>query len=165
MTTDDGLSPNRWQHITWTNDGMVYWRRYASLALDELTHWGRVTHICVGNLTITCSGNGLSPGRRQAITWTNTGILLIGPLGTNCEILIEILTFSFKICVWKCRLRNGSHVVSASMCQWWPRRICSDWFDPEYCKHRILDIMRTIIIDFMTSQSNVLNTLDMVTYW
>ena len=41
--------------------------------------------------------NGLSPERRQAIIWTNAGILLIGPLGTNfSEILIEIYTFSFK---------------------------------------------------------------------
>ena len=63
-----------------------------------LTHWGRVTHICVGNLTIIGSDNGLSPGRRQAITWTNVGILLIGPLGTNfSEMLIEIHIFSFKI--------------------------------------------------------------------
>ena len=62
---------------------------------DILTHWGRVTHICVGNLTIIGSDNGLSPGRRQAIIWTNAGILLIGPLGTNfSEILIEIPTFS-----------------------------------------------------------------------
>ena len=57
----------------------------------ELTHWGRVTHICVNKLTIIGSDNGLSPGRRQAIIWTNAGILLIGPLGTNfSEILIEI---------------------------------------------------------------------------
>ena len=49
----------------------------------ELTHWGRVTHICVGKLTIIGSENGLSPGRRQAIIWTNAGILLIEPLGTN----------------------------------------------------------------------------------
>ena len=36
--------------------------------------------------------------RRQAIIWTNAGILLIGPLGTNSsEILIEILMFSSKI--------------------------------------------------------------------
>ena len=63
----------------------------------KLTHWGRVMHICVGNLTIIASDNGLSPGRRQAITWTNVGILLIGPLGTNfVEMLIEIHTFSFK---------------------------------------------------------------------
>ena len=41
--------------------------------------------------------NGLSPGRRQAIIWTNAGILLIGHLGTCfSEILIEIETFSFK---------------------------------------------------------------------
>ena len=33
----------------------------------------------------------------QAIIWTDAGILLIGPLGTNfSEILIEIHTFSFK---------------------------------------------------------------------
>ena len=39
----------------------------------------------------------MSPGRRQAIIWTNARILLIGPLGTNfSQILIEIYTFSFK---------------------------------------------------------------------
>ena len=64
--------------------------------IDGLTHWGRATHICIGNLTIISSDNGLLPGRRQAIIWTNAGILLIRPLGTNFnEILIEILTFSF----------------------------------------------------------------------
>ena len=65
--------------------------------ITGLTHWGRVTHICVSKLTIIDSDNGLSPGRRQAIIWTNAGISLIGPLGTNfSETLIEILTFSFK---------------------------------------------------------------------
>ena len=62
-----------------------------------LTHWRRVTHICVVELTIIGSNNGLAPGRRQAIIWTNAGILLIGPLGTNFfEILVGIQTFSFK---------------------------------------------------------------------
>ena len=62
-----------------------------------LTHWGLETHICVSKLTIIGSDNGFSPGRRQAIIWTNARILLIGPLGTNfSEILIEIHTFSFK---------------------------------------------------------------------
>ena len=61
-----------------------------------LTHWGRVTHICVGNLTIIGSDNGLSPDRRQAITWTNVVIFLIGSLGTNfSEMSIEIHAFSF----------------------------------------------------------------------
>ena len=63
----------------------------------SLAHWGRVTHICVSKLTSVGSDNGLSPGRRQAIIWTNAGILLIGPLGTNfSENLIEIHIFSCK---------------------------------------------------------------------
>ena len=64
---------------------------------DDLTHWGRVTHICVGTLTIIGSDNGLSPSRRQAIIWTNAGLLLIGPLRKNFnEISIKILSFLFK---------------------------------------------------------------------
>ena len=63
----------------------------------HLTQWGRVTHICVGNLAIIGSENGLSPGRRQAIIWTDAGILLIGPFETNfSEIWIGIQTFSLK---------------------------------------------------------------------
>ena len=32
-----------------------------------LTHWGRMTHICVSKLNTIGSDNGLSPDRRQAI--------------------------------------------------------------------------------------------------
>ena len=49
------------------------------------------------------SDNGLSPIRRQAITWTNADLLSNGPSGTNVnEIWIEILTFSFhsRKCIW-----------------------------------------------------------------
>ena len=125
--SDNGLSPVRLQAITWTNAGLLLieplqayfieiWIKTQQYSLkkmhfkissakcwpfclggDELTHWGRVTHICVSKLTIIGSDNGLSPDRRQAIIWTNAGLLLIGPLGTNfSEILIEVLTFSFK---------------------------------------------------------------------
>ena len=56
-----------------------------------------MTHICVSKLNIIGSDNGLSPGRHQAIIWTNSGILLIGTLGTKfSEILGEIHIFSFK---------------------------------------------------------------------
>ena len=49
------------------------------------------------DLTIIGSDNGLSPGRRQAIIWTNAGILLIAPLGTNfSEILIKMYALLFK---------------------------------------------------------------------
>ena len=64
---------------------------------SALTHWDQVTHICVVTNTNIVSDNGLSPGRRQAIIWTNAVILLIGPLGTNFSgILSEIHTISFK---------------------------------------------------------------------
>ena len=55
-----------------------------------------MTHICIGKLTSIGSDNGLSPGRRQVIIWTNAWILFIGPLGTNfSEFLNKILKFSF----------------------------------------------------------------------
>ena len=51
----------------------------------------------LSKLNIIGSDNDLSPVCRQAIIWTNAGILLIGPLGTHfSEMLIEIYTFSFK---------------------------------------------------------------------
>ena len=50
-----------------------------------------MTHICVIKLTAIGSDNGLSPGRRQSIIWTNARLLLIWPLGTNVsEMLIEM---------------------------------------------------------------------------
>ena len=65
--------------------------RFALLYQVGLTHWGQVTHKCISKLTINGSNNGLSPGRCQAIIWTNAGILSIGPWGTNLsEILIGI---------------------------------------------------------------------------
>ena len=62
-------------------------------------------HICVSKLTIIGSNNGLAPGRRQAIIWTNVGILLIWTLETNfSEIFIDIHTFSFCL---------GHHVLKS----------------------------------------------------
>ena len=65
--------------------------------LSPLTLWGRVTHICVSNLPIIGSDHDLPPNRRQDIIWTNAGILLIGPLGTNfSEILMHSKVSSGK---------------------------------------------------------------------
>ena len=102
-------TPTLVQIMAWCQWWLIYWRIYASLGLNEwnrfcyklfvkaLTHWGRATYICISKLTIIGPDNGLSPGRCQAIIWTNIGILLIRPLGTNLsDILIGIQTFSFK---------------------------------------------------------------------
>ena len=75
-------------------------------SFSALTHWGWVTHMCFSKLTIIGSDNGLSPGRCQAVIWTNAGMLLIGPLGTNfSDILILLSHFHSRKCisnvVWK----------------------------------------------------------------
>ena len=87
------------EYIVYTEEPLV------TQGLYSLTHWGQATHIWVSKLTIIVSDNGLSPDRRQAIIWNNVGMLSIGLLGTNfSEILIKILTFSFK----KMRLKMSS---------------------------------------------------------
>ena len=76
------------------------------IILRLLTHCGRVTHICVGNLTIIDSDNGLSPERRRVIIWTNAAILLIWTLGNklqwnfnqNSNIFIEENAFENVVC-------------------------------------------------------------------
>ena len=112
------LMPNHqisWCELTWTQ----------GIRIVVSTHWGWVAHIyiyiyiyiCMSNPTIIGSDNGLLPGRHLAIIWTNAGILLYRHLGTNfSEILIEIIHFHLIKCIWKCRLWNGGHFVSASMC-------------------------------------------------
>ena len=78
--------------------------------------WFNSLWLSVAFLTIG-SDHGLSPGPHQAIIWTNAGMLLTGPLGTNfSEILIAIHSFSFKQRYLKCRLENSGHFVLASMC-------------------------------------------------
>ena len=88
---------------------------------STLTHWGRVTHICVSKLTIIGSDNGLSPGRRQAIIWTNAWILLIWTLGTNfSETLGKIHSFSFKKMHLKMSSAQGClFSIGFNELRWW----------------------------------------------
>ena len=44
---------------------MTFLSLVAMSELLSLTHCGRTTHICVDNLTIIGSDNGLSPGRES----------------------------------------------------------------------------------------------------
>ena len=113
------LAPN-YNHLNqwWLNMNHtrrnIFWLKNVKINQLSLAkfclHWGGVTHICVSKLTIIDIDNGLSPGRRQANIWTNAGILLIGPLGTNfSEILIEIHIFSFR----KMHLKMSSAKMAA----------------------------------------------------
>ena len=89
-------------------------------AFFVLIHWGRVTHICVSKLTVVGSDNGLPPGRRQAIVWTNAEILLIGPSGTcfrnlnrNSYVFIQENAFCkmAAICFWPQCVKQHDEVV------------------------------------------------------
>ena len=76
-----------------------------------------MTYICASKLTSIGSYNGLSPCRRQAIIWTNAGILLIGRLGTNFgEILIEIYIFSLKKNAFENIFWEMSAILSRPQC-------------------------------------------------
>ena len=93
--------PPCWQAIShYLNQcWFVYWYIYVSFGCNELTHLPLVPHICVSEL-----------GQHQAIIWTNAGILLIGPLGTNFNgILIKIYIFSLK----KMHLKFSSAKIAA----------------------------------------------------
>ena len=96
-TRHSGLSKSWYQcqyHII-----LKCWNVFTHHALN---HWGHVV-----NLTIICSDNGLSPSRHQIITWTNVGILLVGPSGIN---FIQGTAFENKVLII-------TTVFSASTCQ------------------------------------------------
>ena len=85
---------------------------YGAISLTILNNVVWFTHLpyrrmnaSVNRVSIV-SGNGLSSVRRQAITWTNAGLLSFGPFGTNfSEIWIEIRNlYSWKrILKWRLR--------------------------------------------------------------
>ena len=88
-----------------------------------LTHWGCLKHICVNKQTIIGSDNSLSPGRHQAILWTNGGLLWIGPLGTSVNeiscIFIRENAFEYVVCKMALILSQ----LSASICAMFKLRI------------------------------------------
>ena len=100
-----------------------------------------MTPICVGKLTIIGSDNGFSPGRRQAIIWTNAGILLIWTLGTNfSQVVIEIQTFSLKkICLKMsfakgCPFRLSLNVLSIHASVNKPSLVQANRLSPSRCQ-------------------------------
>ena len=116
----------------------IYVARYQlndwKLNSHELTHWGWVMHICVSKLTIIGSDNGLLPGGRQTIIWTNVGILSTGPLETNfSELLIEINTFSFK----KMHLKMSSG-------KWRPSCHSLNVLTPHWTKRSRIDVITSL---------------------
>ena len=119
-----------------------------------------MTHLCVGNLTIVGSDNGLSPGRRKAIIWTNAGILSIAPYkqGNFCRNRhIFILKNAFQNVIWEMtailsrpQCVKTSFLICVNICSLavfkvWVGTSCkfSEWF--------ITKIIYMYYIDFCTT--------------
>ena len=84
--------------------GLVPIWRHSLTHLPQCRIYASLNWVSIG------SDNGMSPVRRQAITWTNADLLSIGLLGTYfSEIWIGILSFSFK----KMQLKMSSAKIAA----------------------------------------------------
>ena len=120
----------------------------------NLSHWCRQAHICVGNLTTIGSDNGLSPGRRQAIIWTNAGLLLTGPLGIYLsETWIKIQQFSLR--KWssgKCRLSCLGLNVLNKRCVCYLSQSTSNHVGISGIRRRVLVTKSINITDYKTDE-------------
>ena len=74
-------------------------------------------HICVGKLTIIGSDDGLSPGRRQATIWTNTGNILNLTLGDKLQWNFNRIWNIFIHEIALENVRNGGQFVEGEMDQ------------------------------------------------
>ena len=79
-----------------------------------------MAHICISNLTIIGSDNGLLCGRHQALS---------KPMLEYCEsdpsvkFWLKFVYWHPRNCIWKGHQQNGGHFVSASMCWGAPARL------------------------------------------
>ena len=77
---------------TWIKTQKDHWKSIQntvfklSTRLNMLIQRGWMTHICVSNLIIIRSDNGLSPGRRKVIIWTNGGIVVNSNIGKKRQV-------------------------------------------------------------------------------
>ena len=125
ISTDTAIQTRHYSHWSTLNsyilDRHVYFAK--STICHTLTHWCRVTHICVIN--IIDSDNDLSCCRLHTIIWTNDTLLLIWTLRNYLsESYIEIHTFSFN----KMRLKISS-------VKWWSFCLGSQWVKSYKCAH------------------------------
>ena len=82
---------------SWCMQGMLFPCWFLQIHLFRIHYSGNASMFNSAKWSIIGSDNGLLPVYRQAIAWTNIGIMLIWSLGMDfSEILIKIQTFSLK---------------------------------------------------------------------
>ena len=101
-------------------------RHLAMWSLPSLTHQPvsylpLVPHICLSELCSIGSGNGLSPDRRQAITWTNVYLLTVRNklqwnLNQNKKLFIHEHASEPIVCEMAAILSRGRWVICLPVC-------------------------------------------------
>ena len=75
-------------------------------------------HMSISKLIIIGSDNGLSPGKHQAIIWTNADTLLIGTLRTNPLFLPKLwMTQGLHGKHWDLSTEVTTSSMSTGMCK------------------------------------------------
>ena len=121
---------------------------YVSLGFNKLTH---CSHKCVGKPNITVSDNDLSPGRYQAIIYTNARMLLTGHRGTifnfnkKTTIFIQEKGFENFVCIMVV-------ILSRTRCV----NVGLGMINPAY--HN-LDLVQSDLINFRFVQHNPLKNM------
>ena len=102
---------------------LIFWQFSKICNFDFVFQNAGVLVVLVG------SDNGLSPAQHQAIIWTNAGILLISPLGTNfSETLITIQTFCLGLSVLMVkRYLLYSYLFVSIACRCYIDMVCDTW--------------------------------------
>ena len=123
--------------------------------LTNLTHWGQVTLICVNKLSIIGSDVAWSaPSHYLNQCWNIVNLTIRNKfqwnVNRNSNIFIHenhrpphLSWRSVRKCIWKCRLRNGGHFISASMC----------WYLQQRC-YAVLKCVKVLRIKDVTFQLN-----------
>ena len=107
-----GIATHSWQQIIGVNHSNCA-RKCCELETFPQT-------IILMAWSIIGSDNGLSPVRRQAIIWTNDGLLSIRLQGTNTsEILIEIQTFFINENTFQNVVGKMAAILSRTPCLKW----------------------------------------------
>ena len=108
-----------------------------SFRCSDADHMGSCSWVNIG------SGNGLSPVRRQAITWTNTDLLFVGHIGTNIsEIWIKKQIFSFN----KMHLKTSS-IKCPTFCPgpWFNIKMSSYQYRKSHCGDKMIQYKDVIL--------------------
>ena len=132
--------------------GKIWTTAMSAVPKSPLTHWGRVMHICVGNLTIISSDNDLSPGWCLAIIWTNAGILLIGRIqcrnklrwNFNQNYNIFVQENVFESVVWKTIREDRRVYLDPDYCEATHPQ-CDKSFEGNYSKHPCFFVHHAIV--------------------